>query len=162
MTIREAVRKARRVYAGGKGSLFVLLVALLGAALVPAACGRREKWERYRKERAALAETSAELHSRLLALLVRQMPPDMTPWLDVDEAVGGGSIQDLHEMSERLLEDQERQIQALRAEIAFMEEKIEESRKVPIPFDSPEDMFTRSSDLYFELKRVEYLKWRRP
>jgi hypothetical protein len=164
MTRFDSFPRSRRSGASklGRISVVLLLTLLAGSALLPVACGSRENWERYLQEREAFARTSAEVHARLLDVLVRQMPPDMAPWLDMNAVVGGGSIQGLHEMSERLLEDQERQIHVLQTEIDYMEMKIEESRKVPLPFESPGEMYTRSSDLYFELKRVEYLKWRRP
>jgi hypothetical protein len=144
-----------------RGPLFRLLAALLVLALAPAACSGRERAEAWDRETRAFTETMARIHTQLLSVLVRQMPPQLAPWVDTEILTGAGSIQDVHESSERSIDGYERQIRALDREIEAMESAIEKSRKEPSPFENANEMFTRSWELYYELKRVEFLKWRR-
>ncbi|GEM_PF-2853686 len=139
----------------------ILLLAVLAASILPS-CGRGEDVEAHRRERARLEETVERIHAEHLKIVTRKIPPELLPPQSMAYVEGGGTIRDLHETSEMYIEGIDRYIRDLDAEIEEWEAVVEARKGKPNPFGSPEEAFERYWLLYFELKRVEYLKWRRP
>ncbi|MHC5037722.1 MAG: hypothetical protein ACYTHM_10435 [Planctomycetota bacterium] len=137
-----------------------LLLLLLWGLFFPS-CSKRESLETYRRERAALAETVGEIHAAHLQIVMRRIPPKLIPVHRIDLLKGIGSIQDLHESSEMFLEDFEKDIRALEEEVEKMKRVIEERKGEPNPFATLDEAYDRDWELYLELKRVEFLQWRR-
>jgi hypothetical protein len=147
------VRGARSLFAVG----FVLIMTLS----MVFGCTRRDEVGEYRRERGEFAQTVAGIQAAHLRILTLKVPPQLFSPREIEVFEGGSSIQDLHERSEMTLEKIEEDIATLEEEIARKEDLIRKRAQEPQPFKDLNEALKRSLELYLEIKRVEYLRWRR-
>jgi hypothetical protein len=122
-----------------KTRLPVTAVALLALSLL-SACGK-ERREEAERERAALADSVAEIQAVQLRLLLPKAVPRFVPPQHLPLLVHGESVQDLHERNEMYVDLKEEDMEEIRNDIAEMEQvlalKAETDRVRALPWRKP-------------------------
>lgn len=142
------------------GRRFLFAAALLLALLASLSCEDDTERQAYEAERARLDAVVAQIHSAHLRLVTRRIPPELISPRAPEFFEGAGTIRDLHESSELYLSYIEEDVEDLESEIAAWRRIIDQRRGEAGAYGTFDEVLDRWWALYFELKRVENLKWR--